>query len=72
MADKKQITVNLDEDSIAKMDKLCEKISMNRAQMLRFLFSGNRNNIRFVCDTLLSIEDGLFGGAHDRPKEVDD
>lgn len=69
MADKKQITVNLDTDSIAKMDKLCEKISMNRAQVLRFLFSGNPNNIRFVCNTLLSIEDGLYGGAHDQPKE---
>jgi hypothetical protein len=71
MADKKQITVNLDTDSIAKMDKLCEKISMNRAQVLRFLFSGNPNNIRFVCNTLLSIEDGLYGGAHDQPKEAE-
>lgn len=69
MADKKQITVNLDTDSIAKMDKLCEKISMNRAQVLRFLFSGNPNNIRFVCNTLLSIEDGLYGGAHDQPHD---
>lgn len=66
MAEKKQITVNLDFDSIAKMDKLCEKLSMNRAQVLRFLFSGNPKNIRFVCDTLLAIEDGLFGGAHDK------
>lgn len=65
MADKKQITVNLDTDSIAKMDKLCEKISMNRAQMLRLLFSGNVKNIQFVCDALVSIETGLFGGAHD-------
>ena len=31
MADKKQITVNLDENSLAKMDKLCEKLNMNRA-----------------------------------------
>jgi len=67
MAEKKQITVNLDSDSIAKMDKLCEKLSMNRAQVLRFLFSGNSNSIRFVCDTLLAIEDGLFGGI--RPIE---
>lgn len=72
MAEKKQITVNLDTDSIAKMDKLCEKINMNRAQMLRFLFSGKPNNIRFVCDTLLSIENGLFGGAHDQPKETEE
>jgi len=69
MAEKKQITVNLDTDSIAKMDKLCEKTRMNRAQLLRFLFSGNRNNIQFVCDTLLSIEDGLFGGSHDQTLE---
>lgn len=66
MAEKKQITVNLDINSIAKMDKLCEKLSMKRPQVLRFLFSGNPNNIRFVCDTLLAIEDGLFGGAHDK------
>lgn len=61
MTDKKQITVNLDSDSIAKMDKLCKKLNMNRAQVLRLLFSGNANNIRFVCDTLLAIE-----GAHDQ------
>lgn len=40
-----RFTVNLDSDSIAKMNKLCEKLSMNRAQMLRFLFSENRNNM---------------------------
>ncbi|TGE34744.1 hypothetical protein E4K67_29055 [Desulfosporosinus fructosivorans] len=62
MAEKKQITVNLDEKSIEKLDT-------NRAQVLRLLLSGNRNNIKFVCDTLLSIEDGLFGGVHDQPKE---
>jgi len=28
MADKKQITVNLDENSLAKMDKLCEKLNI--------------------------------------------
>lgn len=66
MADKKQITVNLDTDSIAKMDKLCEKLNMNRAQTLRLLFSGEPANVRFVCDTLLAIEEGLFGGAHDQ------
>lgn len=71
MAEKKQITVNMDSDSIAKMDKLCEKISMNRAQLLRFLFSGNRNNIQFVCDALLAIENGLFGGAHDQSNETE-
>lgn len=57
---KKQITVNLDEDSIAKMDKLCEKLNMNRAQALRLLFSGNVKNIKFVCETLISMEEGLF------------
>lgn len=65
MSDKKQITINMDETSIEKMDKLCEKLNMNRAQALRLLFSGNPANIRFVCDTLLAIEEGLFGGAHD-------
>lgn len=71
MAAKKQITVNLDEKSIEKLDLLCSKLDTNRAQVLRMLFSGNRNNIKFVCDTLLKIEDGLFGGAHDQPKEAD-
>jgi len=65
MADKKQITVNLDENSLAKMDKLCEKLNMNRAQVLRLLFSGNVQSIQFVCETLVSIENGLFGGTHD-------
>lgn len=65
MADKKQITVNLDENSLAKMDKLCEKLNMNRAQVLRLLFSGNVQNVQFVCEALVSIENGLFGGTHD-------
>ncbi|HZK54399.1 MAG TPA: hypothetical protein VFC84_09440 [Desulfosporosinus sp.] len=30
-----------DENSLVKMDKLCEKLNMNRAQVLRLLFSGN-------------------------------
>jgi hypothetical protein len=61
MASKKQqITVNLDENSIAKMDKLCEKINMSRPQMLRFLFSGNVKNVQFICDALISMEEGLF------------
>lgn len=66
MAVKKQITVNLDERSIGKLDLLCSKLDTNRAQVLRMLLSGNRNNIRFVCDTLLAIEDGLSGGAHNQ------
>ena len=65
MADKKQITVNLDENSLAKMDKLCEKLNMNRAQVLRLLFSGNVQNVQFVCDALVNIENDLFGGTHD-------
>jgi len=63
MSDKKQITINLDTGSIAKMDKLCEKLSMNRAQVMRLLLSGEVKNIRFVCDALISLETGLFGGA---------
>ena len=66
MAEKKQITINLDEKSIEKLDLLCAKLDSNRAQVLRLLLSGNRNNIKFVCDTLLAIEDGLFGGAHNQ------
>ena len=71
MADKKQIIINLDTDSIAKMDKLCERLRMNRGEILRLLFSGDSNNILFVCHTLLS-EDGLFGEAHDKLNEADD
>lgn len=67
MSDKKQITINLDEDSINKMDKLCEKLNMKRPQVLRLLFSGNPKNIKFICDALINMEDGLFGGAHDVP-----
>ena len=65
MADKKQITVNLDENSLAKMDKLCKNLNMNRAQVLRLLFSGNVQSVQFVCEALVSIENGLFGGTHD-------
>jgi len=68
VAEKKQITVNLDEKSIEKLDTLCSKLDMNRAQVLRMIFSGNPKSIRFMCDTLLAIEDGLFGGAHDQTK----
>lgn len=53
MAEKKQITVNLDEKSIEKLDTLCSKLDMNRAQVLRMIFSGNSKSIRFMCDTLL-------------------
>lgn len=67
MAEKKQITVNLDEKSIEKLDTLCSKLDMNRAQVLRLLLSGNVKNIRFLCDALITIEEGLFGGAHDQP-----
>jgi len=69
MAEKKQITINLDEKTIEKLDLLCTKLDSNRAQVLRLLLSGNRNNIKFVCDTLLSIEDGLFGGVYNQPKD---
>ena len=72
MAEKKQITVNLDEKSIEKLDTLCSKLDMNRAQVLRMIFSGNPKSIRFMCDTLLAIGDGLLGGAHDQPKENND
>lgn len=65
MSDKKQITVNLGTINIEKLDKLCAKLDMNRAQVLRLLFSGNVKNIRFVCDALISIEEGLFGGTYD-------
>jgi len=51
MADKKQITVNLDENSLAKMDKLCKNLNMNRAQVLRLLFSGNVQNIQVYLIT---------------------
>jgi len=47
------------------MDKLCEKLNMNRAQVLRLLFSGNVQSIQFVCEALVSIKNGLFGGTHD-------
>lgn len=60
MADKKQITLNLDEKSTEKLDALCSKLDMNRAQVIRLLLSGNVKNIRFVCDTLVSMEEGLF------------
>lgn len=66
MADKKQITINLDDKSIEKLDLLCSKLDTNRAQALRMLLSGNINNIKFVCDTLIKIEDGLFGGVHNQ------
>lgn len=63
MADKKQISIDLDSDSLAKMDKLCAKLRMNRGEALRLLFSGDSNNILFVFHALLAIEDGLFGGT---------
>jgi len=64
MAEKKQITVNLDAASIEKLDVLCSKLDTNRAQVLRMLLSGNVKNIKFICDTLVSMEAGLFGGSH--------
>src|SRR5665648_1138409 len=53
MAEKKQITVNLDEKSIEKLDTLCSKLDMNRAQVLRMIFSGNPKSIRSVSYTHL-------------------
>jgi antitoxin component of RelBE/YafQ-DinJ toxin-antitoxin module len=59
MADKKQITINLDEKSIEKLDALCSKLDMNRAQVLRLLFSGSAKSVQLVVDTLVSMEGGL-------------
>jgi hypothetical protein len=55
MAEKKQITVNLDEKSIEKLDTLCSKLDMNRAQVLRLLFSGSARSVQLVVDTLVSM-----------------
>lgn len=53
---KKQLTLSLDEEIIAKMDKLCEKLDMSRAQVLRLLFGGNQNSIKFITEELLGME----------------
>lgn len=60
------VTVTLDEDSIEKMDAVRKKLNMSRGQFLRLIFSGDEKNIRFVCDTLISFENSLYGGAYDR------
>lgn len=53
MADKKQITVNLDAKSIERLDALCSKLDMNRAQVLRLLFSGSAKSVQLVVDSLM-------------------
>lgn len=55
MAEKKQITVNLDEKSIEKLDTLCSKLDMNRAQVLRMLLSDSSKSVQLVVDALKSL-----------------
>jgi hypothetical protein len=55
MAEKKQITVNLDEKSIEKLDALSSKLDMNRAQVLRMLLSDSSKSVQLVVDALVSL-----------------
>lgn len=55
MAEKKQITVNLDQKSIEKLDALCSKLDMNRAQVLRMLLSDSTKSMQLVVDALKGL-----------------
>lgn len=57
---KKQISINLEEENIEKLDELCYRLKMNRAQILRLLLSGKKDNIEFVCENLIKMEEELY------------
>ena len=56
MKDKKQITVNMTEASLERLDALCRQMDMNRAQIVRTIFSDNEKIRRIIFDLLAKAD----------------
>ena len=59
MAEKKTITILLDEDHIKRLDKLSKLTDMNRSQLIRALVSNNDEKLALLFSAAKKI-DSLF------------